>query len=146
MRGYFGIGAYHLKNGANLGTLWRSAYQLGASFIFTVGQRYRKQASDTFCVWRHVPLYAYITFEEFVNSAPHDAKWVAVEMDGRDLVTFTHPERAVYILGAEDSGLPQDIIDRCHALVSIPAMRQESYNVAVAGSIVMYDRFVKAPP
>lgn len=144
MRGYFGIGVFNLKNGVNLGTLWRSAYQLGAAFIFTVGQRYKKQSSDTPCTWRHIPLHAYLTFEEFAASAPLDAKWVGIEMGGAELSSFAHPERAIYILGAEDSGLPQAIIDRCYACVSIPAIRVESYNVSVAGSIVMYDRLVKA--
>lgn len=40
-RGYFGIGIYHTKNVLNVGTLWRSAHNFGASFIFTVGMRYR---------------------------------------------------------------------------------------------------------
>lgn len=46
MRGYFEIGIYNNKTPSNLGTLWRSAYQLGAAGIFVIGQRYPKQASD----------------------------------------------------------------------------------------------------
>ena len=38
--GYFGVGIVNGKSEANQGTLWRSAYQLGASFIFTVGARF----------------------------------------------------------------------------------------------------------
>lgn len=34
---YFAIGIYHPKTEMNMGTLWRSAYQLGASYIFTIG-------------------------------------------------------------------------------------------------------------
>lgn len=30
-RGYFEIGVYHPKTPMNVGTLWRSAYQLGAA-------------------------------------------------------------------------------------------------------------------
>ena len=33
-RGFFGIGVENLKTKANLGTLWRSAINLGADFIF----------------------------------------------------------------------------------------------------------------
>jgi len=32
----------------------------------------------------------------------------------------------------------------CHYHVALPAVREASYNVAVAGSIVMYDRLLKA--
>ena len=35
------------KNANNLGTLWRSAFQLDAAFLFTVGGRYKVQATDT---------------------------------------------------------------------------------------------------
>ena len=35
------------KNSNNLGTLWRSAFQLDAAFLFTVGGRYKAQATDT---------------------------------------------------------------------------------------------------
>jgi tRNA (guanosine-2'-O-)-methyltransferase len=44
MRGYYGIGIENVKTAENVGTLWRSAYILGASFIFTIGKRYKKQA------------------------------------------------------------------------------------------------------
>ena len=36
MSGYFEIGIYNGKTEVNMGTLWRSAYQLGASGIFIV--------------------------------------------------------------------------------------------------------------
>ena len=64
MRGYFGIGVYHAKKDVNIGTLWRSAYIFGASFIFTIGRRFPKQASDTVKAFRHIPLFEYQTIEE----------------------------------------------------------------------------------
>ena len=64
-------------------------------------------------------------------------------MGGEDLVTFEHPERAVYLLGAEDAGLPDAVVRACHRHVALPSERYESYNVAAAGSIVMYDRMAK---
>ena len=33
--GYFGIGVYNSKSADNVGTLWRSAFMLGASFVYT---------------------------------------------------------------------------------------------------------------
>ena len=50
------------------------------------------------------------------------------------------PQQAVYLLGAEDNGLPPRVLEKCHRLVSLPSVRTNSYNVAVAGSLVMYDR------
>ncbi len=142
-RGYFGIGVYHPKHEVNLGTLLRSAYQMGADFVFTIGRRYDKQAADTTKAWRHVPLYHYEDYDDFKAHLPLACPVVAVEMGGRSLSRFSHFERCVYLLGAEDHGIPQDVLDKCHYVVSLDAVRMPSYNVAVAGSIVMYDRMSK---
>eukprot|EP00966_Prymnesium_polylepis_P085538 1980378-Prymnesium_polylepis.1 len=64
-------------------------------------------------------------------------------MGGTPLDEFEHPDRAVYLLGAEDTGLPKSVVHACHQHVALPAERYESYNVAMAGSIVMYDRIAK---
>ena len=58
-RGYFAIGIYESKTETNIGTLWRSAYNFGADFIFTIGKRYKKEPSDTTKSERHIPLYGY---------------------------------------------------------------------------------------
>ena len=59
------------------------------------------------------------------------------------LEEFEHPERAVYLLGAEDTGLPESVVRAAHRHVTLPCERYESFNVAVAGAMVMYDRLAK---
>ena len=81
--GYFGIGIYHGKKAINLGTLWRSAYQLGASFVFTINRRYSPQCSDTVKAWRSVPLFNWKDCETFwEHGIPYDCPVIAVEMGG----------------------------------------------------------------
>lgn len=143
MRGYFEIGVYHAKTPINVGTLWRSAYQLGAAGIFVVGRRYHKQSSDTLNTTVHLPLREFSVFENFYETLPKGAQLIAVELGGTPLATFPHPHQAVYLLGAEDHGLPPQVLNRCHQLVSIESVRTESYNVAVAGSLVMYHRYLQ---
>lgn len=145
-RGYFGIGIYDWRHEENIGTLWRSALTFGADFIFTVGRPYKHQPSDTVKAPRHVPLYDYPTFERFAELMPRGAPLVAVEQcDGATtLPEFQHPERAIYLLGSEANGLPADVLERCHHHVIVPSERAICLNVAVAGSLVLYDRFVKA--
>ena len=143
-RGYFGIGIYHAKKEVNLGTLWRSAYQLGAAFIFTIGDRYHKQHSDTTAAYRHIPLHSYASWEAFESARVYDCPLIGIEMGGQGLNTFKHPERAIYLLGAEDNGLPPEIQARCQFVVALDAVRIASYNVSTAGAIVMYDRMNKA--
>lgn len=140
MRGYFEIGIYHGKTTENLGTLWRSAHQLGAAGIFLIGRRFKKQASDTPKAYRHIPLREYKSFEHFQDSRPYNCSLIGVEMGGINLSGYTHPERATYLLGAEDHGLPENVIDKCQHIISLEAINTASYNVAVAGSLVMYHR------
>lgn len=142
-RGFFAIGVEHGKSSVNVGTLWRSANLLGASYIFTVGRRYQRQSSDTMQTWRHVPLFHFATIEHMRAHMPYDCLLVGVEMhpEAIPLHQANHPERAVYLLGAEDHGLTHEALDACQRLVILPGER--SMNVAVAGSIVMYDRHVR---
>ena len=142
-RGYFGIGIYHAKNESNIGTLWRSANILGADFIFTIGKRYSKQCSDTMATPRHIPLFHYEDWEDFLKHIPMGCPICAVELDERAVMLdeYQHPERCIYLLGAEDHGIPSQVLNRCRDVVQIPG--KACYNVAVAGSIVMYDRMAK---
>jgi len=106
---YFEIGVYHTKNEINIGTLYRTAYQLGASGIFTIGRRYKQQASDTSKSANHIPLRHYLDLDEFKKFRPIGAVLVGIEMDGCPLSRFVHPKQAVYLLGAEDHGLPDEV-------------------------------------
>ena len=140
MRGFYGIAVYHPKTEVNIGTLWRTANLMGARFLATIGHRYRRQSSDTLNTTDHIPLFAYDGFEDFRAHLPEGTILVAVELDDSAVMLedFKHPERAVYLLGAEDTGIPPNILARCHRIVKINTPR--SLNVAVAGSIVAYDR------
>lgn len=142
-QGFFGIGIQNGKTPANLGVLWRSAQNMGASFIFTIGNRYSRQACDTEKALGAMPYYHYDTFDEFYKHMPKRARLVGVELDERavPLETFVHPRQAVYLLGAEDHGMTREAIDRSHHLIKFDT--PSSVNVAVAGSIVMYDRSAK---
>ena len=137
---YFEIGIFHTKIEQNVGTLWRSAFQLGAAGVFTIGKRYDKMSSDTYHTTKNIPLRHYLTFDDFILNLPVDAVLVGIEMGGEPLSEFHHPKNAIYLLGAEDNGLPPDVMEKCNKIVSLQAVRQPSYNVAVAGSLVMYDR------
>ncbi len=137
---YFEIGIFHTKTYQNIGTLWRSAYQLGAAGIFTIGKRYKKQPSDTYKSWKQIPLRFFENFDDFLNHRPVDAVLIGIEEGGVPLQRISHPKRAIYLLGAEDYGLPKEVLACCNQVVSLRSVRRSSYNVSVAGSIVMYHR------
>lgn len=143
--GYFEVGIFHTKDEQNVGTLWRSAWQLGAAGVFTIGRRYQRMWSDTEQVTQNIPLRHYLTFEEFLSNRPVGAVLVAIEMGGVPLSKFVHPANATYLLGAEDHGIPPKILEKCNLVVSLESIRHQSYNVAVAGSLVMYHRIFYQP-
>lgn len=140
---FFGIGILNNINELNIGSLWRSAYILGASFIFTIDKKYKSQSSDVTKAWTKIPLYHYNYFEDFFNNIPFSTVLVAVEQSGNatPISEFKHPIRAIYLLGNEQNGLPKSILDKCHQIIQLPG--SFSLNVANAGSIVLYDRHVK---
>lgn len=142
---FFGIGIQNGKTPENLGVLWRSAQNLGASFIFTIGNRYAKQACDTHNAVKSIPYFHYDTFKDFFNNLPKGARLVGVELteEAVALETFKHPRRCVYLLGAEDHGLSNEAIEKSHFLIKFQS--ELSLNVSVAGSIVMYDRGIAKP-
>lgn len=140
--GYFEIGIFQPRTGENIGTLWRTAWQLGAAGIFTIGKKQRKQTSDILNVPYRIPMRHYDTFEDFIHVRPIGARLIGVEMGGESLAGFHHPERAVYLVGSETNGLSKQVLERCDAVVELESLNYASYNLAVAGSIVLYHRFI----
>lgn len=116
---------------------------MGASFIFTIGNRYARQACDTHKAVGAMPYFHYESFDDFYAHLPKGAMLVGVELaeEAEPLESFMHPRRCVYLLGAEDHGLSNQAIQKAHFLVKFKSAL--SLNVSVAGSIVMYDRSLK---
>lgn len=142
MRGYFGIGIERTKTAPNVGTLWRSADLFGAAFMFTIGRRYSRENSDTMKSWKGIPLFHYQTIDEL--QTPMSCPIVGIELTDKSeaVEDFVHPERCIYLLGAEDHGLTRAALSRCHKLIQLPGRR--SMNVAAAGTVVLYDRYLKS--
>lgn len=145
---WFGIGIVRGKTASNHGSLWRSALQFGAAMTFTIGKRYEKKVEgspDIYKTHRQIPCVGYEDVSSFMTNAPIDAQVVVVEYGGESLTSFSHPKRAVYVLGSEDNGVPPTLVSRAHHHVAIPTAegRPSSLNVAAAGSIILYDRFAK---
>lgn len=144
-KGYFGIGCMNMKTSMNYGSLFRTAQIFEADFIFLIGARFKHQASDTMKSWRHIPTFEYTSFKDFNDHRPYDCKLVGIELVevATPLQDFIHPKRACYLLGAEDNGLTKEALNHCQEVIILPGVR--SLNVAVAGSIVIYDRITKLP-
>jgi tRNA G18 (ribose-2'-O)-methylase SpoU len=144
-RGFFAIGICDGKIPENLGTLWRSAHLYRSAFVFTVGTRYgQRQASDTMHTTDHIPLFHFHNIEDLVDHLPKGCSLIGIEQEEMttSLHYFAHPIRAAYLLGSETCGLSPEVRQCCDEIVKIDSPLPYSMNVAVAGSIVMYDRYV----
>jgi len=132
-----------MKTSMNYGSLFRTAQVFGADFIFLIGCRFKEQATDTMKSSRHMPLYVYKDFKDFNEHRPFNCKLIGIELteSATPIKDFKHPKQACYLLGAEDTGLTKEAIAGCQEIIILPGER--SLNVAVAGSIVLFDRLMK---
>lgn len=141
-RGYYGVALFEPKTDQNLGTILRSCLNFDAGFIYTIGNRYQHQGSDTVKASRHVPLTHFADTAAFLAHLPKDAELVCIEVDGEEaLETFVHPERAIYVFGGEDRSVSEEI--KSHGR-TLRIDTNQCLNLAVAASVVMYDRRAKA--
>lgn len=140
-KGYFGIGIYHCKTEHNVGTLMRSAQCFGASFIYTIGRRYKRQASDTMNASCNMPCYNFQTLDDLRRHLPSNCPLIGVELadNAEEVGRYCHPRQCCYLLGAEDHGLPPSVLAQCHRILIVPHTKH-CLNVSIAGSIVMFDR------
>lgn len=138
----FGIGIEYPKSDVNASVLARSAYNLGASFVFTVGRKYKRGCADTCNASAQIPFFNFATWDDYFKTK-QGWQLVGVEIQDRavDLPKFVHPKQCVYLLGNESNGLSKDAISRCSSIVRIPS--KNCLNVSMCGSIVMYDRIAK---
>jgi tRNA(Leu) C34 or U34 (ribose-2'-O)-methylase TrmL len=145
-RGFFGIGIYSSKTELNVSNLFRSALAFQADFLYVIGARYKHKKADTTKAPKHIPLYEYRDIDHFMDNLPKGTDLVSVDcgehLKPHNLSNFVHPERACYILGAEDFGVPSELLHLSKYVVSIPT--RVCLNVATAGAVIMYDRAAKS--
>ena len=143
MRGYFGLGVEGISKPMNVGSLYRTAHAFGADFVFAIAPAVNLRLirkADTSETAKHVPLYEYPTVDAL--QLPRGCQLVGLELleDAVDLPSFTHPERAAYVLGSERGTLSPALVARCAHVVRIPT--RFCVNIAVAAAILMYDRMI----
>lgn len=138
----FGIGIEYPKSDVNGGVLARSANNLGASFVFTIGRKYKRGGADTCNASAQIPFFTFDSWDDYFNTK-QGWQLVGIEITDNaiELPKFAHPKQCVYLLGNESNGLSKEAIKRCSSIVKIPS--KNCLNVAMAGTITMYDRLAK---
>mgnify|MGYP001566534201 CR=1 FL=1 len=140
MRGYSAVGLINTKTEANVGGALRACYCYDASIVAIQGKRYQRESTDTSSCWRKIPL---LHTDNLLNMIPFDCIPIAIERTeyAKNLISFTHPERAFYIFGPEDGSIPKEIMTHCKFVLQIPTTI--SMNLASTVNVVLYDRLAK---
>jgi RNA methyltransferase, TrmH family len=127
------LALWRVSDPGNVGTLIRSADAFGAGVMLSDGcadpfgpRALRAAMGSTF----RVPLSEF----ELRNA-------VALVADGGEPLDAVELDRyATFVLGAEREGLPEEVLARCNIRATIPVQDVESLNVAMAGTIALYER------
>lgn len=127
----------------NAGNIVRSANAFGAQEIILYGhKKFDRRASVGAEFYAH---FRHIRFTEDLDALFKEFEMiVAVEntKDAEPLRDFVWDKnkKTLIIFGQESAGIPQEILDKCHAVVAINQRGSvRSLNVAVAAGIVMND-------
>jgi RNA methyltransferase, TrmH family len=129
------LALWHVGDPGNVGTLLRAADAFGAGVALSDGcadptgpKALRASMGSAF----RVPLS---DFDE-----PVGRRVALVPNGGIPLPELDSGDDVVLVLGAEREGLPPDVLERCEERASIPQPGGgESLNVAMAGSIALYE-------
>jgi len=140
------IASWNTTKEHNVGSLVRTAHAVAAAEVVLVGDReWNVEAARTAQLYTTVTQVADLeAFREHLAVR----KWnlVAVELDDRAVNLFAaeYPERPCFLLGAEVGGVPEALLAEAGLVVQIPQWGLvPSLNLAVAGSIVLYDYLSK---
>jgi RNA methyltransferase, TrmH family len=133
------LALWRVSDPGNVGTLLRSADAFGAGVMLSEGcadpfgpKALRAAMGSTF----RVPLLGFDV---------HDA--VALVADGgRPLAEVELERYSTFVLGAEREGLREDILELCDVRATIPVQGVDSLNVAMAGTITLYERSRRSRP
>jgi 23S rRNA (guanosine2251-2'-O)-methyltransferase len=142
----FSVAAWNISKEHNVGSLIRTAHATAASEVILAGTReWNVEAARTAELYTRI-----VHLEEETALLEHVRrkawKLVAVELDSRAVSLFdaVYPERPCFLLGAELGGVPEPLLEKAELIVRIPQWGLvPSLNLAVAGSIVIYDFLAK---
>lgn len=139
-RGFAVVALDAPKYDANVGGVLRAAHCYAADLVVVAGQRFRRESTDVYKTWRHVPL---LQVPDVFDVIPYGCVPVAVDLvaGATPLSSYAHPERAFYVFGAEDATLGRRILERCRDKVFVPT--RGCMNLAATANVVLYDRAAK---
>jgi tRNA(Leu) C34 or U34 (ribose-2'-O)-methylase TrmL len=132
------------KYARNIGTTVRAASCYGIKQVWYTGDRVELDEKSGKRLPREERMKGFRDVEIIQNDYPFDqfegVVPVAIEVrqNSESLVTFEHPDNALYVFGPEDGSIPKQLGAYIHRFVVIPT--RHCLNLATAVATVLYDR------
>jgi tRNA(Leu) C34 or U34 (ribose-2'-O)-methylase TrmL len=132
---HFSLAIIGGKYRENLGHIMRLALNFGASSIYLVGCKYTRQAADTLNTAHTIPV---VECEEIPDIVGTQRVYLELSPDAVPLPEYSHPKRALYIIGPENGSL-----DVPHGFDCVEIQTVASMNQSQATAVLLYDRKAK---
>ncbi len=138
-----------VQDPGNVGTVIRSAHAFGAGVALSGGcaDLYNpKTVRATMGSIFHAPVARELDTAGFIRQAETaDFATIAAVPDRGDAPRSLSSGRQVIVVGAEGSGLPEEVLAGCEGRVSVPSLAA-SLNAAVAASVLLYEAYLRVLP
>jgi TrmH family RNA methyltransferase len=138
-----------VQDPGNVGTVIRSAHAFGAGVALSSGTAdlYNpKTVRATMGSIFHIPIAREVQPLPFLEEASVSGFTSAAAIPhGGERPLFLPAEKLLFVIGAEGSGLPREIISACQRSITIPALAA-SLNAAMAASILLYEAYIRVLP
>lgn len=128
----------------NLGAVMRTAWLFGAQGVITPEQRSVDLSPAVSKVAQgaieHVPLARDSALPHQLETLKKDGFWILglSHKATQDIYSLDIPQKVVWVLGSESSGLRKSVEGACDDFISIPQANPDaSYNVSVAAAIAL---------
>ena len=143
----FAIAAWEISKEHNVGSLVRTAHAAAAQEVILLGDReWNVEAARTADLFTEIVQLPADTGTLRAHVKERGWNLVAVELteESTNLFDAEYPDRPCFLLGAEIGGVPPELLDDAELIVQIPQWGLvPCLNLAVAGSIVVYDYLAK---
>jgi tRNA G18 (ribose-2'-O)-methylase SpoU len=138
------IAMVNIDYDSNAGAAWRSVNFFGFKEFVHVQKEGRRinrrpcQGVQNYTPIKHVynvnELFEYIKEKNYIPVAVENN----INYPCKNLLQYVPLRRSIFIFGAENGGLTEEVLDKCLDIVTIPAYGSvRSLNVAATSSIVM---------
>ena len=141
------VGMWNVHGNLNLGGIIRTANFFGFREVHYFGRRKWDKRGAVGC-YSYTPTRHWLDADDFL-AATTGYNIVCLEnntnYDCVPIGEFVWPENPLILVGDESNGLPDQILDKAHSVVTIPGIGSiRSLNVTTAASVAMFDYITKA--